>query len=407
MLSIIVPTRRRVASLRRLLSSLEATAADRSSYEVVLVTDDDDPETAAFRHRGPRTVGPARRTMAELNLAGVAASRGKFVMLLNDDAIARTPGWDRTLLHHARRYADGIVLVHANDTLMRHNLCVFPLLSRGYIDRVGLCDPLYRRYRIDDHIEDIFLRLAALGERRIVYLPDVVFEHLNAVEVNGVREYHAPHDALALDAVLFDSLAEERQAAAATLFAAIQLERLEQRIRTARGPLRYDRTPAVTVIPAAGPAGLNRRIAAAESDYVVVGGPVPPEWLRPREEAVLHRPGVMYLDRARVGHAPFDERYASYLFDIDLALRHGVRFAPGPRAWAPDGDYAADLAVFRSSHDVAVGPPPAAPSLLKRAMRCWRRGGLSGVLAAILRRAATSPGAPPPAATFPAPPAAP
>ncbi|MGL4555521.1 MAG: glycosyltransferase, partial [Gemmataceae bacterium] len=397
---LIVPTRRRVPSLARFLDSLRATAADPASYEVILVTDDDDADTAAFPHPR-RAVGPPRRTMGELNLAGLAAARGDFVMLLNDDVIARTPGWDRVLLHHARRFADGVVLVHADDGLMRHHLCVFPLLSRRYLDRVGLCDPRYRRYRIDDHVEDVFLRLAALGERRIVYLPGVLFEHLNAVEVNGRREYHAPPDLLGPDAALFDALAPDRQRAAAMLYESIVLDRLRRRLDAVRHPARYDRTPGVCVLPAAGPAALNQLIAAAEHDFIAVGT-APAEWLVPREEAVLHRPGALYLDRARVGHAPFDERYRGYLFDIDLALHHGAAFAPGPQPFGPPlsaDDYAHDLALFRERHAADPGVPrlAPAPSLLTRAMRCWRERGLAGVVTAAL--AAIGRPAPPAAAS--------
>src|SRR5262245_61828997 len=116
MLSLIVPTRRRVPSLLRFLDSLRATAADPSSFEAAPVTDDDGP---ASRVNHPlalcHAVGPPGRTMGELNLAGFTASRGEYVMLLNDDVIARTSGWDRILLHHAHRFDEGIVLVHAND----------------------------------------------------------------------------------------------------------------------------------------------------------------------------------------------------------------------------------------------------------------------------------------------------
>lgn len=398
MLSLIIPTRRRVASLVRLLDSLHATAHDARSFEVVLVIDNDDPDSA-IRHPLAlcHAIGPPGRTMAELNLAGVTAARGDFVMLLNDDVIAHTPAWDRVLDHHARRFADGIVLVHVNDGLMQHHLCVFPLLSRSYLNHVGLCDPRYRRYRIDDHIEDIFLRLAALGERRIVYLPEVLFAHLNAVQVNGRAEYHAPPALLAPDAALFDSLADERQRKAAMLYEMIVRERMLQRLRGVTGPARYDRTPGVTILPAAGPAMLNRWIAAAEHDFIAIGA-LPEDWQKPQTAAVIHRRGAIYLDRARVGSQPFDERYRGYLFDIDLALRVGVSFESKPQPWGiglSADDYAADLALFRQSHSVDPGPPRLIRkrSLLTRALRCLRERGLLGVVNAAIALICRPPGA--------------
>jgi hypothetical protein len=146
--------------------------------------------------------------MGSLNAAGYEASAGDHVMLLNDDVVARTRGWDETALGCLRRFPDGIALVHVNDTLLRDRLCTFPLVSRTFCELAGgVCPRDYLRYRIDDHIEDVFNLLAALGQRRTVYLPDVVFEHLNAVEhPEAGRVYLSDPAVLALDAPRFDAL---------------------------------------------------------------------------------------------------------------------------------------------------------------------------------------------------------
>jgi hypothetical protein len=214
--SLIVPTRRRVSQLRRLLDSLAATARRPEAVEVVLVTDADDPASAAVRHDRLTVrpvVVPPGQTMGSLNTAGYQASAGAYVMLLNDDVVARTRGWDEAAARCLRRFPDGIVLAHVNDTLIRDNLCTFPLVSRAFCDLAGgICPREYVRYRIDDHIEDVFNLLAALGERRTVYLPNVVFEHLNAVEHPGAgRVYLADPEVLALDAPRFDALFAARK----------------------------------------------------------------------------------------------------------------------------------------------------------------------------------------------------
>jgi hypothetical protein len=214
--SLIVPTRSRPAQLRRFINSLAATAHFLDRIEVVLVIDEDDPESMAVRHsRLPilQVVGPAGRTMGALNMAGYTASSGQYIMLMNDDVVVRTRGWDAIALKCFRRFPDPYVLVHVNDTLIKDYLCTFPLVSRAFCELAGgICPEEYTRYRIDDHIEDAFNLLAVLGVRRSVYLPNVVFEHTNAIEhPTAGRVYASDPAILAHDAPLFDSLFAARK----------------------------------------------------------------------------------------------------------------------------------------------------------------------------------------------------
>jgi hypothetical protein len=238
--SLIVPTRQRTAQLRRLLDSLAATASHPDAIEAVLVVDSDDLPSLAVGHDliavRHRIVSPGL-SMGALNRAGCEAARGDHLMLLNDDVVVRTPGWDDKILARCRRFPDGIFLIHVNDTLMRENLCTFPLVSRTWCDLAGgICPAQYIRYRIDDHIEDVFNLLALLGQRRTIYLPDVVFEHLNAVEIpEGPREYHSEPRILALDAPRFLALFPARKELALKLLGHIEKgsspERTEARRR--------------------------------------------------------------------------------------------------------------------------------------------------------------------------------
>src|SRR5436305_1651725 len=134
-LSLILPTHHRVAKLRRFLDSAVAMVSEPGDIEVVLIVDADDSDSIGFTHPSlplHRVIVPPGHTMGALNQAGYRASSGEFVMLLNDDVIVRTRGWDKKILARLRRFADGIVLVHVNDTLLRENLCVFPAVSRTF-----------------------------------------------------------------------------------------------------------------------------------------------------------------------------------------------------------------------------------------------------------------------------------
>lgn len=230
MLSLLVPSRGRPDQLARFLASVAATVESPHLLEIVLVLDEDDGASATITHpnlRIVRAIGPAGRRMGQLNQDGYRAARGRYVMLLNDDVIVRTAGWDRLLAAHLAAIPDEVVLLHVNDTLMRHHLCTFPLVSRFVCEQAGgICPEEYERYRIDDHLEDIFNLLAALGERRTIHLPEVVFEHLNAVTVaEGVREYHADPEILARDSPRFDALFPQRKAVALRLLEHIETQR--------------------------------------------------------------------------------------------------------------------------------------------------------------------------------------
>jgi glycosyltransferase involved in cell wall biosynthesis len=235
--SLIVPTRSRPAQLRQFLDSVVATTSQLDRIEVVLVIDDDDPATLAVhdpRLAIQRVMVKPGLTMGSLNAAGYGAARGDFIMLLNDDIVVRTPRWDKIALACFAKFPDPLVLVHINDTLMKDYLCSFPIISRTYCELAGgICPQEYIRYRIDDHIEDVFNLLAVLGTRRTVYLPDVIFEHTNTIEhPTAGRVYESDPEILAKDAPVFRSLFPERKAQVLKMLQYI--EKTDEPARTAQ-----------------------------------------------------------------------------------------------------------------------------------------------------------------------------
>lgn len=230
-LSIIVPTRGRPAQLRAFLDSLAQTAERIADLEVVLVVDDDDAESIAFTHGEVtlrRVVVPRGLPMGALNARGYAASSGARIMLCNDDVVVRTPGWDTRLHAVFSSYPDGVVLAHVNDGTFKESLCIFPCVSRELaVLAGGICHEGYRRYRIDDHIYNVFNLLAVLGEKRIQYLPDVLFEHHNyAASIAGQRVYVPDPKIHAQDTELYLETFPARKDLAAAL---------KERIRAHRG----------------------------------------------------------------------------------------------------------------------------------------------------------------------------
>jgi len=214
--SLIVPTRGRTDRLRRFLDSIQGTARRLARLEVILVIDEDDEESNSFQYDGVnlKTVRvPPGRTMGQLNMAGYLAAAGRYLMLVNDDVIVRTHGWDEHMLAAFHSCPDGIVMVHVNDLLFRETLCVFPCLTREFCFLTGgICNEGYLRYRIDDHIHNIFDLLSLLGHNRRIYLPEVVFEHTNFERTaDGAAQYVLDPAIQAIDTKLFDSFLEERR----------------------------------------------------------------------------------------------------------------------------------------------------------------------------------------------------
>jgi hypothetical protein len=182
LISLIVPTRGRPAAARRLLDSLAATAAEPDRLEAVLYVDRDDAPSRAIDHPGLRVVRRIgrRATMGRMTAACLAATAGQYCMLLNDDVVCRTDGWDARLVEAFERFADGVALVWCNDLFRGRRIPNFPALSRTACRVMGgLCPAAYRRDYIDTHLLDVFCKLKALGHDRLAYLPDVVIEHLH------------------------------------------------------------------------------------------------------------------------------------------------------------------------------------------------------------------------------------
>ena len=220
--SFIIPTRRRTAHLRRLLDSVRATTTNPAELEIVLVTDEDDEETAAFSYDGlnlRRVVAPPGCNMGALNMRGYRAATGEYLMLLNDDVILRTSAWDEQVRSVFRSYPDGMVLVHVNDLAFQDLLCIFPFLTREFCALAGgICDEGYVRYRIDDHIHNVFDLVSLLGQHRRVFLPDVVFEHTNVAAGAGEAVRYVPDPAIhEVDTRRFHALLEERRKLAMTV----------------------------------------------------------------------------------------------------------------------------------------------------------------------------------------------
>jgi hypothetical protein len=213
-ISLLLPTRGRVPLVQRLFGSVVETSTDPGRLEVVLYVDEDDAESREISHPGfsiVKIVGQPGRTMGSMNRACYDASRGRYVMLINDDAVFRTPGWDARVLEAAARHPDDIALIYGNDLDQGEAVPTFPLVSRIVCDVLGeICPRGYRHLHIESHLLDIFKQLARLGHDRVCYLEDVIFEHLHPMAGKGAMDSTYAKKSQRLDDILFIALDEER-----------------------------------------------------------------------------------------------------------------------------------------------------------------------------------------------------
>jgi len=224
-ISLLVPSRGRAELLRRFLESVLARTERPDLVEVVIYADEDDPPSHGSRVEGleVRTIVGPRASMGEYNTACLEQSRGDIVVLGNDDIVIQTQGWDRTLREMHAAMQDGIYLAYPNDLFKGRGLSTFPILSRAAC-RI-LAKPFPGEYRgafIDYHLLDIFKRLQQRGHARLIYLEDVVFEHMHYRTGKGDFDEIYGKRGRFQDDDTFLRLRDERQAAAQRLLAAVE-----------------------------------------------------------------------------------------------------------------------------------------------------------------------------------------
>jgi hypothetical protein len=240
-ISLLLPTRERPALVHRLFDTLSQTTTDLGNLEVVLYADEDDRasheiSTTAFPL--VKLVGRARRTMGSMIRACYDASHGRYVMLINDDVIVRTPGWDTKVIETFGRLPDDIGLIYGNDLDQGEAVPTFPLISRTVCDVLGeICPSGYKNLHIESHLFDIFRQLARLGYGRIRYLENVVFEHMHYVVGKAARDQVYTKKNQRADDLLFIALDDERASKARRLASYIQTRCQEPAARDGDSPV--------------------------------------------------------------------------------------------------------------------------------------------------------------------------
>jgi hypothetical protein len=213
-ISLLVPTRGRPKLLQRLFDSLADTTSRLARIEIVLYIDDDDFPTHEVTHPSLqliKLIKPAGEKMGRMNQMCYEASRGRFVMLMNDDVVFRTKTWDESVLDTFTRFPDGVALIYGNDLHRRESVATLPIVSRAVCEVLGgICPRDYLNVYIDVHMLDVFKKLAKLGYHRTVYLEDVIFEHMHHEAGKSLMDATYVKKNEQFDDLLFINLEDER-----------------------------------------------------------------------------------------------------------------------------------------------------------------------------------------------------
>jgi glycosyltransferase involved in cell wall biosynthesis len=179
-ISVLVPTRNRPDSVRRLRDSIRATA--HGAVELVLYVDDDDPtgDTVCDLAAGDlylEVLVGSRIVLSETWNRCAEQASASVLMHCGDDIVFRTPGWDQRVLTEFDDSVDKILLVHGRDGFQDAGLATHGFLHRRWVDALGYFVPPY----FASDYNDLWLTEVAdaLGRRR--YLADVYTEHLHPV----------------------------------------------------------------------------------------------------------------------------------------------------------------------------------------------------------------------------------
>jgi hypothetical protein len=209
-ISVLVPTRKRVERLRKMMASFEATACGCS--EMLFRIDEDDEESKAFFAvtPGPVVIGPrleGYRSTPQFLLDMIKHAEGDVLMVGNDDMVFETKNWDAAILKAANHFPDG--LFNIGVTTLNTDHYPFSIISKQVVEVLGfMYDP--RLFWGDIFLRDVmaaFDRCILLPEVKIThdwagFNPDVTFAEADGFKTTvGTAEYWQRHAVYVQEAV--------------------------------------------------------------------------------------------------------------------------------------------------------------------------------------------------------------
>jgi hypothetical protein len=137
-ISVLIPSRGRPEALSRSVDSLLENARDPGNIEILARIDEEDDCLLGYTDPrikiliGPEWLGYCSMDRFWNELA--AASRGKWLMCFNDDALMETKGWDTVLSHYDPKQLPCLV---PKDNSTTNGWPAFPIFPRRMFEILG------------------------------------------------------------------------------------------------------------------------------------------------------------------------------------------------------------------------------------------------------------------------------
>jgi hypothetical protein len=148
LVTVLLPTRQRPHLVERSIRSLLANADTPADVEIAVAFDQDDDQSREYLNSMPwnelvNSFGAVSKVFetpiwgySELhkyyNLLAEHA-HGQWLLIWNDDAVMKTPGWDSLIRDHA----DFVGLLHMSTENYRDKFALFPLIPRVWTNIFG------------------------------------------------------------------------------------------------------------------------------------------------------------------------------------------------------------------------------------------------------------------------------
>lgn len=202
--SVLIPTRGRLARLQRLLASWDATVTDPSSAELIFRIDEDDTESLRFLlthdHRvlvGQRLQG--YRSLPQFFEEMRSKAQGDLLLTGNDDMVFRTVDWPQRVCDVANQHPDGVFCLGVN--VQNAKNYPFAIVSAKATEAIGYLHDS-RLFWGDVFLRDVYAKFGKAIRTDAVTIdhewaghqPDRTFVEANQGEFahwgNGYRELH-------------------------------------------------------------------------------------------------------------------------------------------------------------------------------------------------------------------------